>query len=374
MEKLRIGVIGAKYAKYLLGRQLFGRSAELCAVLCPDDSAELFDNANIEVFTDREQFLKCGIDAVIVAASIDGNAAYAARALRSGLDVMSLPMPVSTLDEAYMLEAAVRESRRIYMYAEPNCFTPSIQLARKMVHRGDIGRVLYAESREFSKPVRFVKADRRAYLPSTYSCSGAVGPLLYVTGYKPVRVTGAETPRADYMEKLGTQNGSAGIELLEFAGGAVGRCLHGCLWSDRERELTLHGERGMLIVSGEKLIHHDFSTGRKVSTVYKAAPEPLFGSRIYTNENDSAAALAVACFVALIRGNRMAREYAIDVYSAFDISLPGLMAYRSILDGGRAFTIPDLRRDEWREFCRHNRFTTDPNAPEKYRLPPRKKI
>ncbi len=386
MDKLRLGVVGAKYAKYLLEGRLICRSVQLAAVLCGESDRDYsFDECAL--YDDREQFMRSGIEAVIVADDDTpySKASCAARALRSGLDVMCLPMLVSTLDEAYSLEAAVRESRRFFMYNEPNCFLPSVGFARELVRGGAIGRVLYAESRAFLPPIRYEQADlgrlrdtkhstsRAAYLPSTYNCSGAVGPLVYVTGYKPIRVTGAEVPRAEYMKVAGAQNGSAGVELLEFMYGAVGRCLHGYLWSDRGFELTLQGELGLLNVSDDRVVHHDFSTGRKVSSTYRPAHESIFGCGIYADERLHASAYALACFVGLIRGNIRAKDAAIGIYSALDMSLPGLMAYRSVLDGGRAFAIPDLSRDEGREFCRRNRFTTDPDAPEKYRLPPRKK-
>jgi len=55
-------------------------------------------------------------------------------------------------------------------------------------------------------------------------------------------------------------------------------------------------------------------------------------------------------FVEKIKGNPDADT--IDVYEAMDMFLPGIFAYRSILAGGAAMDIPDLRdpavRDQWR--------------------------
>ena len=50
----------------------------------------------------------------------------------------------------------------------------------------------------------------------------------------------------------------------------------------------------------------------------------------------------------------------IDVYEALDMFLPGLFAYRSVLNGGKAMAIPNLRNREEREKWRNDTACTDP--------------
>ena len=59
----------------------------------------------------------------------------------------------------------------------------------------------------------------------------------------------------------------------------------------------------------------------------------------------------------------------IDVYEAVDMFLPGMFAYRSILDGGVKKDIPNLRIKEEREKWRNDTSCTDPKAAGDMLLP-----
>ena len=50
------------------------------------------------------------------------------------------------------------------------------------------------------------------------------------------------------------------------------------------------------------------------------------------------------------------------MYQALDMSLPGLLAYRSILKGGVPVAVPDFRDAQAREPYRHDHACTDPRA------------
>jgi hypothetical protein len=52
----------------------------------------------------------------------------------------------------------------------------------------------------------------------------------------------------------------------------------------------------------------------------------------------------------------------IDVYEALDMFLPGLFAYRSILNGGIPMEIPNLRDKAVRDLYRNDTACTDPSV------------
>ena len=52
----------------------------------------------------------------------------------------------------------------------------------------------------------------------------------------------------------------------------------------------------------------------------------------------------------------------IDVYEALDMFLPGMFAYRSVLNGGIPMEIPNLRNKEEREKWRNDTACTNPEA------------
>ena len=57
---------------------------------------------------------------------------------------------------------------------------------------------------------------------------------------------------------------------------------------------------------------------------------------------------------------RPAGEAVIDVYQALDMSLPGILAYRSICEGNTPQTVPDMRDPAQREPYRDDNWCTNP--------------
>jgi hypothetical protein len=57
---------------------------------------------------------------------------------------------------------------------------------------------------------------------------------------------------------------------------------------------------------------------------------------------------------------RPAGDLCIDVFQALDMSMPGILAYRSICQGNMPQTVPDLRDPSQREAWRHDNWCTNP--------------
>ena len=72
-------------------------------------------------------------------------------------------------------------------------------------------------------------------------------------------------------------------------------------------------------------------------------------------------------FVEKLLGNQEADT--IDVYEALDMFLPGMFAYRSILQGNIPMAIPNLRDKKEREKWRNDRACTDPKVAGDQLLP-----
>ena len=72
-------------------------------------------------------------------------------------------------------------------------------------------------------------------------------------------------------------------------------------------------------------------------------------------------------FIEAINGNKNAD--IIDVYEALDMFLPGLFAYRSILQDGKKMKIPNLRNKKERDLYRNDTACVDPNVAGEMLLP-----
>ena len=378
MNRIRVGIYGVRRALNIMRRGLAGAYAQVVAVTDPD--AGLVRSASDEIsglgaaaYTEFGRFLGAGLDAVIIAGPPGRQASPLIKALRHGIDVLCYPMPVSTLDEAFLLERTVRECGRVFAFAEPECYRRGVMTAREMYRNGDIGKLMSVGSTRIGRELSSGKpGSGEAYLPSTFMCSGSVAPMFFATGLRPLRVIGMETPRAGFTSSKGIKHASAATELFEFDGGGIGRSFHGELSCPPQFTLTLYGETGTIEVCGDRLLHHDYSSGRRVSSDLRRSVPRFPGANYYADDIENAEASAICCFIGKLLGDVAAASYSIDVWRALDISLSGLLAYRSVLDGGRVFMMPDMRTDDGREFCRGDRFTTDPEADAKYRLPPNK--
>jgi len=198
-KKIRIGVIG-------VGRgQSFARAAtdvvgmELVALcdLWKERLEEVSRKYGVTTYSDYDEFLTHDMDAVILANYFHEHAPFAIKALEAGKHVMSETAANTTLAEGVALCRAVEQTGRTYMLAENYPFTAFNQEMRRLYRSGEIGEVTYAEG-EYNHPM--APRDRlriapglkhwRSWLPSTYYCTHALAPLMYITDTMPVKVNG----------------------------------------------------------------------------------------------------------------------------------------------------------------------------------------
>jgi hypothetical protein len=67
-------------------------------------------------------------------------------------------------------------------------------------------------------------------------------------------------------------------------------------------------------------------------------------------------------FLEKILGRPDGKKYAIDVYTAVDIGICGILGYRSVLNGNTPVTVPNLRNKEERDAFRHDHACTTPEV------------
>jgi hypothetical protein len=74
-------------------------------------------------------------------------------------------------------------------------------------------------------------------------------------------------------------------------------------------------------------------------------------------------------FVQKILGIENEDEQLIDVYEALDMFLPGLLAYKSVFEGGKPIEVPDLRKKEERDKYRNDTWCVDLDENNPMRVP-----
>ena len=301
------------------------------------------------------------------------HAPFAIRAMKAGKHVFSEVLPVQTMKEAVELIEAVEETGKIYAYGENYCYMPAPYEMRRLYREGRIGEFEYGEGEYIHncEPIwpsitYGEEAHWRNNMYATYYCTHSLGPLIHITGLRPVSVIGLESLKTDRKRRVGSKSGLFGIEMVTLENGGIIRSTHGSLYRD-SIWYSVYGSHGRMESGREDAgsgvdriyVNADAYSGEyarrdvlSYAPAEKNAPESAAfghgGSDYYSMYN----------FVRRILGDTNADT--IDVYEAMDMFLPGLFAYRSILKGGVSVQIPDPRDPAQREKWRNDTACTDP--------------
>ncbi len=377
-RKIRVGVFGAKRGGALLTTLWDHPTAELVAVCdryqpALDRIAERAARHGVSValFNNFDDFLASGLDAVLLANYAHEHVPYAIRCLDAGIHVISEVQTAATVGECVALIEAVERSGCVYAYAENYCYMKHTFEMWRRVKAGEIGRVVYAEG-------EYVH-DCTAGLPTltygdplhwrntssvTFYNTHSVGPMLAVTGRRPVKVVGYELENDGRGGRLPYNRGTGAVEMITLDDGTVCRSLHG--WLRREdankNAYAFYGSLGSLeshrIGEARQLSAYiegeTFCTGTWEHYVPDPFIETGLSEEVLAKVGHSGSDYyPLHFFFERIRGNAAAAEWSIDVYTAVDMALCGLMAHRSMLAGNVPVDIPDLRdpaeRDKWRD-------------------------
>ena len=383
---IRIGILGAtRGLNFAFAAKKYSLNLEISAVcdcfqpLLGKVKAQLPSLGYAPVFFAdyREMLAKADIDAVVIANNANEHAPAAIEALKSGRHVLSECLPTQTPGEAVELVNAVEQSGKRYSYAENYCYFPANFEAALRFRRGDIGTLVEAEgdfindcSQRWHLLTRGNRDHWRNFVPATFYCTHSIGPMLYAIRQRPVRVCGFELPCQDYMRVHGARSGSAALEMIELESGAYIKSLHGNLKRPWVTRMQLYGTLGTLEVRDanrlDLYMENDGKNGFINSEIAEYTRIPGIPEKIIGVPD----AMEMWCFLGAIEGNPVALEYGVDVWSALQMSLPGLYAHRSVLEGSGSVEIPDVRNPDGRKTMRGDNRCTDPKLAHGNDLPP----
>ena len=379
MKKVRIGVVGGYRGTSMINYCKRADNAEVVAICdnnpevlkAQKEQAQGFD---IAFYDDFEDFIKHDMDAVVLANFANEHAPFAIRAMKLGLDVFSEVLPCQTMKEAVELIETVEETGKLYAYGENYCYMPAPYEMKKLYAEGRIGEFEYGEC-EYIHNCESIwpsitygdKNHWRNNIYSTFYCTHSLGPIIHITGLRPVSVIGIEGTRNERNLRMGSKSGQFGIEMVTLENGGIIKSIHGGLYKNSVW-YTVYGSKGRMECGRE-----DAKDGH-INKIYVNADafSGEYGeesSESYTPENNKNADTAgfghggsdfysMYNFVERIRGNKDAD--IIDVYEALDMFLPGMFAYRSVLNGSIPMEIPNFRDKAVRERWRNDTACSDP--------------
>lgn len=362
-DLIRVGVIG-------VGRgQSFAQSAteavgmKLVAIcdVWEERLHEVAGKYGVAAYTDYDAFLEHDMDAVILANFFHEHAPFAVKALRAGKHVMSETASNTTLAEGVALCRAVEETGLIYMLAENYPYTVFNQEMRRLYRTGEIGEVTYAEG-EYNHPMHRDDILRispgmhhwRGWIPSTYYCTHALAPLVYITDTMPVKVNGLSIADHEGMKKTLRMGDPGSVILCRMDNGAVFR-IFGLVLPGHSNWYRVHGARGAMEITrgggyfgpGQVRVWHeewDLHDGEEAERVY--TPEwPEHGDLAEQAGHGGGDFWTNFHFAEAIRSGK---PPFLDVYRGVAMSSVGILAWKSALEDGKPVDVPDFRDEEAR--------------------------
>jgi len=378
MEKVRIGVIGGRRGKSMINYARNANNAQLVAI-CDfrDDVLEEMKRQcgedGIAYYSDYDTFLTHDMDAVVLANYANEHAPFAIKAMKAGKHVFSEVLPVQTMQEAVALVEAVEETGKIYAYGENYCYMSAPYEMRRLYREGKIGEFEYGEGEYVHNcesiwpSITYGEPDHwRNNMYATFYCTHSIGPLIHITGLRPVRVTGFEGTKMERRMRTGAKGGQFGMELIELENGGIIKSIHGDLYVN-SIWYSIYGGKGNMESARESAQNGDYNRiyihSDEYSGGYETAKKETYMPTREQDELAKAYGHGNSDFYTMYNFVRKVQGYSdadtIDVYEALDMFLPGLFAYRSILNGGIPMDIPNLRDKAVRDQYRNDTMCSD---------------
>lgn len=331
------------------------------------------NHVTVACYTDFDKFIQHDMDAVVLANYATEHAPFAVRLLDSGRHVCSEVLACQTMAEAVQLVEAVERNRKVYAYAENYCYFRGTLEMRRLYRQGEIGEFLHGEGEYVhdceSTWIRITRGEKnhwRNWVPSTFYCTHSIGPVMTITGTRPTRVTAYETPNIN-KRRFGCRSADGAVIVCQMSNGATMKVLP---WANFKRApeaiwYAIYGSKGMMETDRWGDLFNRVNIYREGHPQYSQNLNymPEFpktsglsrmigghgGSDFYTMDH----------FLAAIRGEPEGR-CIIDVYQGLDMTLPGTLGYRSIVNGNIPLDVPDLRDKKARARYRNDRWCLDP--------------
>ncbi len=381
-RKLKIGIFGARMG---------GAHAGTLVAMSDDVEITAFCEKEVELhkdvekylapggkcYTDFDEFIHSGLDAVVLANYFDEHAKFAIKAFEAGVDVLSETTAAPSLAECVELVEACEKYGRKYALALNCPYFKAVYQMKKMIDDGTVGKVLYGEaeyihsseqsidSKLETKKIEKIDLDNlhwRQTLPSCYYNMHSLGPLMYITNTMPQSVYCSAMRDDDfYAGTTSLKDCPGAIVITKMDSGAVFNttgcasypptskwyrlnCENGCLETER------YDWREERLIYATKAAHQESTLPggndsgldneeiRKIQS--KADTSHHGGINFYTSYH----------FVKYLLGEE---ESEFDVYKAASLSAVGILSWYSALTG-KEFRIPDFKSMEDRELIRYD--------------------
>ena len=324
-------------------------------------------NPDTAVTDDADRFLEADFDAVLLATYCPAHADDAIRCLKAGKHVLSEVTSFHTMAEGVRLVETVEETGKVYNLAENYPFSaPNMWLARKW-SEGLFGELMYAEY-EYVHECRtlaytYIDGEPiqpgnqahswRSWLNFHYYNTHSLGPMMHITKLRPTRVTALPSTPTLAGYTLNADEGMGGVtpSLINMSNGAVVRNLMGATTNDT------HQQRLWGTLGSAEIINGTLSL--RLGASGHSPKFPVIPHWDELGELAQKTGHGGGDFWTLYYFARHILEGApafFDVFKAADCTIPGILAYRSSIEDGKPYEVPDFRDAKGRDAYRNDHF------------------
>ncbi len=371
MKKLKVGIFGLKRGFTFFN--LFNSNPYTTVVaVCEKNEVikKFFENKNIYFYTDYDKFLEHELDIVVICNYCTEHAPAAIKALNSGKHVLSEVTACKTLAEGVELCRTVEKTGKVYMLAENYCYFSYTQEMKNVYEKGILGEYTYGEAEYIHdcRPIMHIITDQknhwRIWLPPSYYCTHSLGPIITITKTRPVKVVGFVVPNI-LSREVGRLGDDWGIFVCLMDNGAITRIIS---WSTGPRDsiwYRIYGTKGAIennrLKETNTINLYTITMDKNLKFKEKIKTYPAKFKK-YTKKAEKyghggSDFFVVWEFVDSIVKNK---KPPIDVYMAMDMTLPGILAYKSAYLGNIPLEIPDFRKEEVRKKYENDNWSPDP--------------
>ncbi|MCC7146274.1 MAG: Gfo/Idh/MocA family oxidoreductase [Phycisphaeraceae bacterium] len=320
------------------------------------------------VTEDAAKFLAQDFDAVLLATFCPNHADDAIACLKAGKHVLSEVTSFHTMAEGVRLVEAVEKSGLVYNLAENYPFSASNMWLAAKWKEGLFGELLYGEysyihevrSLQYTYidgvPVQpgWTVHNWRSWLNAHYYNTHSLGPMMIITGLRPTRVVSLRSSQnlpAYIMRQAGGKWGVPCPSLINMSNGGVVRNLMGAMTDDTNIQ-RLWGTKGSAEQTWSYLKLRLGGGGE--SPKFDVKPRWPFMAEFAEKTGHGGGDFWVLYYFA--RQILTGEPAPFEIYTACDCTIQGLLGYRSSMEGGKPFDIPDFRDKTQREPYRNDTY------------------
>lgn len=369
MKKFKIGIFGAGRGidiamnLMLLDCEITG----LCEFNKERADAGLENlGMKVPVYENFDDLIKQDLDAVVIANYFHEHTPYAIKCFEKNIHVFCECISNGTLAEGVELIRAYEKSNSIFMLAENYPQMIFNREMKKVCSEGTLGKILYAEG-EYNHPVPadFIEFNKngiyffehwRNFLPRSYYVTHSLAPIMWSTGatpkkvsavpvYAPLKETATARHVGDRAAIITTLNDDGSV--FKFTGCSA--------FGSHNNAYRICGENGQienLRGMDQKIMlrYNDWAIpeGKDEINLYEPSWNDKDEDFIIQSGHGGGDYIVARMFLECIREGKQP-EHPYDIHSAVTMASVGILAHRSILNGGKPYDIPDFHLEECRK-------------------------